>query len=77
MNMNPMAMIKALMGKGMQPQEMVMDMLKNNSNPMLGNVLEMAQKGDTKGVENFARNVFKEKGKDFDSEFSNFMNNFR
>ena len=44
---------------------------------MLNNLIQMAQKGDTKGVENFARNLCKEKGQDFDKEFATFMSNFK
>ena len=58
------------------PQTIAMKMI-GNGNPVLGNLVQMAEKGDEKGIENFARNLFKEKGKDFDKEFSDFMNNFR
>lgn len=74
--MNPMDMIKGMMGK-MSPEQMVMSLVKQNSNPMLANLIQMAQKGDKKGVETFARNFFKEQGKDFDKEYSDFMNNFK
>lgn len=57
------------------PQQMMIQMLSNNSNPMAQNVLKMAQNGDSKGIEQFARNVCKEQGKDFDKEFSDFKNN--
>ena len=58
------------------PQTIAMKMI-GNGNPVLGNLAQMAEKGDEKGIENFARNLFKEKGKDFDKEFSDFMNNFK
>lgn len=74
--MNPMDMIKGMMGK-MSPEQMVMNLIKQNSNPMLANLIQMAQKGDKQGVETFARNFFKEQGCDFDKEYSNFMNNFK
>ena len=38
---------------------------------------DMANKGDIKGVENFARNVMKEKGMDYDTEFNKFKDNFK
>lgn len=68
--------IKGMLGK-MNPQQIVMNMIKNNSNPIIANLISMAQQGNTSGVENFARNYLKENGKDYDSEFSNFMNNFK
>ena len=73
---NPINMIKAMMGK-MSPKDMAISMLKNNSNPMLSNLIDMVNKGDTKGIEEFARNICKEKGIDFDKDFTDFMNNFK
>lgn len=73
---NPMQMIKMMMGKG-NPKEMVMNMLKSNSNPICSNLLTMMQNGDEKGIEDFARNMMKEKNRDFDKEFSEFMDNFK
>lgn len=72
---NPINMIKSLMGKGNTPQKIVQQMTGNN--PMLSNLMQMAQTGDTKGVETFARNLYKEQGRDFDKEFSQFMSNFK
>lgn len=74
--MNPMNMLKGMFGS-MNPKEMVLKIISNNSNPIVGNLVNMANKGDTKGIEEFARNYMKEQGKDFDKEFNNFMNNFR
>lgn len=73
---NPINMIKMMMGK-MSPKDMAMKMLENNSNPVFANLIDMANKGDTKGVEDFARNICKEKNIDFDKEFSSFMKNFK
>lgn len=73
---NMMDFIKGMLGK-MNPQQIVMNMIKNNSNPIVANLISMAQQGNIAGVENFARNYLKENGKDYDSEFSNFMNNFK
>lgn len=68
---NPMNMIQML--KGIKnPQQAIMQMLSKNSNPMAQNLLKMAQNGDRQGIEQFARNVMKEQGKDFDTEFKNF-----
>lgn len=68
-----MSMLKSIKN----PKEAVINMIKSNNNPMLKNIVEMAEKGDTKGVENFARNILKEQGRDFDSEMNNFMKNFK
>lgn len=58
------------------PKEAVINMVKSNDNPMLKNLVEMAENGDTKGIENFARNYMKSQGKDFDQEFNNFKSMF-
>ena len=58
------------------PKEAVINMIKSNNNPMLKNLVEMAEKGDTKGVENFARNFYAQQGRDFDQEFNNFKSMF-
>lgn len=69
--MNPLNMIKGMMGN-MNPKNMAMNMLKNNTNPIFANLIEMANKGDTKGLEQFARNYMKEQGRNYDEEFNNF-----
>lgn len=76
--MNPMEMIKTFMGKGGNPEQLLMKAISgNNSNPMIANLINMAQKGNKQGVENFARNFFNEKGRDFDKEFAEFMQNLK
>lgn len=75
--MNPIGIIKGLMSKGESPQQMISNMISQNSNPMMQNLMKMAQSGNSQEVENFARNICKEKGIDFDKEFSNFMKQIR
>ena len=74
--MNPLNMIKGMMGIS-NPKDMAMKMLSQNNNPIFKNLIDMANRGDTKGVENFARNYMKEQGKDFDKEFNNFKDMFK
>ena len=74
--MNPLNMIKGMMGN-MNPKNMAMNMLKNNTNPIFNNLMQMMEKGDDKGIEQFARNICKEKNIDFDKQFGDFMNNFK
>ena len=59
------------------PKDAVINMIKTNNNPMVKNLVEMAEKGDSQGVENFARNMLKEQGRDFDAEMNEFMKNFK
>ena len=73
--MNPMQMLQVMKN----PQQFLQQMMGNNSvmkNPIARNAMQMAQKGDSKGIEQMARNLCKEKGIDFDKSFSDFKNQF-
>ena len=62
------------MGKGGNPQELVMKAMGMSSgNPMISNLVNMAKQGNSQGVEQFARNYLKERGIDFDKEFKTFL----
>lgn len=74
--MNPMQMLQSFLGRGMSPQQIIGQMM-GNKNPMISNLMNMMQNGNSKGVEDFARNIFKEKGRDFDKEFGEFKKNFK
>lgn len=71
--MNPMQLITMLRGGG-NPQQLVMSLLQNEmgNTPMGQNLLSLAQKGDAPQIEEIARNICKQKGVDFDKEFSAF-----
>lgn len=73
---NPMQFMNMLNGIK-NPKDVVINMIKSNNNPMVKNLVEMAEKGDNEGIEKFARNMFKEQGRDFDSEIKQFMTNFK
>lgn len=73
--MNSIQMIKNLMNSKTPKQ--ALQNIVGNSNPMFNNLMQMANSGNNKGIENFARNVCKEKGIDFDKEFNSFMNDFK
>lgn len=73
--MNPMQMLQSFITKGLSPQKIAEQMVGNN--PMMTNLIKMADAGDTEGVEKVARNMFKEKGRDFDKEFSEFRSKFK
>ena len=73
--MNPTQMLQNFITKGLSPQKIVEQMSGNN--PMMANLIKMANAGDTEGVEKVARNMFKEKGRDFDKEFSEFRSKFK
>ena len=74
--MNPMNLIQML--KDGNPAQMLMGMLRQQSgnNPVMQNALDMAEKGDSKGIENLARNLCKEQGVNPDEMFNNIKNQF-
>lgn len=62
------------------PMQMILNQMMNSpqikSNPMAQNVINMAKNGDVDGIEQFGRNIAKEKGIDFDKAFLEFKKNF-
>lgn len=74
---NPMMLLKMMQNRN--PKDFVMNMVQNNmpNNPIINNMLNLANNGDKSGVETVARNLFKERGLDFDKEFTSFMSNFK
>lgn len=61
----------------MTPQEFIINIyLKNNPNAMINKLVEMAKNNNQEGVEQFARNLMKEKGYDFDKEYKTFISQF-
>ena len=77
--MNPIDILKGFMGKARNPQQLVQKamLMNNNNNPMISNLISMAQSGNSQGIEQFARNYCKERNIDFDKEFNSFMSNFK
>ena len=73
MNMNPMQLMGLLKGKN--PQEMAISMIKNSNinDPMINQLLQLAQNGDINSMNKIAENFFKGQGLDFNNEFNNFM----
>ena len=70
--MNPINIFQ-MMNAG--PQQFIQQQRENNnvmSNPIARNAMQMAQKGDSKGIEQMARNLCKEKGIDADKAFESF-----
>lgn len=59
---NPMQFMQIMQSKN--PQQAMMNVLNQHSrnNPILKNVFDMVQNGDSKGIEEMARNLAKEKG---------------
>ena len=73
--MDPTKFIKNYMLKGLTPKGIVKQMAGNN--PMLKNLINMAENGDNQGVETFARNFLKERNLNYDEELKKFKDTFR
>lgn len=69
--MNPMQILQ-MVKSGANPQQLVMGFLQNNSTPMGRNLYQLAQSGDTRQIEQIARNVCAQRGVNFDQEFNSF-----
>lgn len=78
-NQNNLINFMSMLKQGGNPEQMTMMMLQNYSagNPIMQNLLTLAQKKDAKGIEIIVRNMAKEKGIDFDSEFNSFKQMFK
>lgn len=69
-----MMQIISLMKNSGNPQQMVLNMLEQQTenNPFAANLLQLAKGNKSGEIEQIARNLAKEKGIDFDTEFNNF-----
>lgn len=76
--MNPMMMLMQMVKGGKNPQAMIMNMLQNQmpNTPLSNNFMDMLKNNDRHGIEQLGRNIMKERGLDFDTEFNNFKHNF-
>ena len=70
---NPNELIQMIKG-GSNPQQLLMSVLEGQmaSTPMGQNLLQLVKNGQTKGIEQIARNLCQERGLDFEREFSAF-----
>ena len=77
MNVNPFQLIQMIKG-GNNPQQLLMNILQSQqNNPIIQNASNLAQNGNISALEMLARNLARQKGLDFDKEFSNFKNYFQ
>ena len=58
------------------PEKLVKMLIKRSNNPMLSNLVQLAEQGNNANLESFAENMLKERGMDFNKEFAEFMKNF-
>ena len=72
-NLNPMQFIQ-MIRNGQNPEQLMMNFLQSQmaGTPMGENLISLAQKQDSKGIEQIARNLLSSRGLDFDKEFMAF-----
>ena len=72
-NVNPIQLIQ-MIRSGQNPQQLMLNVLQQRTqdNPLIQNLYQLAQKNDTAAIETIARNIYMEKGLDFDKEFNSF-----
>ncbi len=69
---NPNQLVQ-MIRQGQNPQQLMLSILQQNSNIPLGaNLYKLAQNGNTAEIEKIARNMCRERGIDFDTEFNSF-----
>ena len=70
---NPMQIIQAIK-QGQNPQQVTMNIVKEyiGQTPMGQNLINLAENNKGQEIEQIARNICKQSGKDFDKEFNAF-----
>ena len=73
MNVNPMQLIQ-MIKSGQNPQQLVMYILEQQmqNTPMGANLLSLAKQNRSADIEQIARNLCQQSGRDFDKEFNAF-----
>lgn len=73
---NPMQIMQMI--KEGSPQQSIMDMMRRQvgNNPVLNNAINMAEKQDTKGLEQLARNLCKSNGVNADEMIKQIKSQF-
>lgn len=73
LEVNPMQLIAAIKN-GQNPQQLMLRILEGqmSGTPMGQNLLQLAKNNDTRGIEQIVRNLSKQQGVDFDTEFAAF-----
>ena len=67
-----LALFMNMLKTGNNPGAIIMQMLQQQNTPISGNILDMAKRKDTAGLEQLARNLCQQRDVDFDSEFKAF-----
>ena len=75
MQVNPVQLIQ-MIKSGYNPQQLMISMMENQmrGTPMGDNLLKLARENRGAEIEQIARNLYSQQGRDFDKEFSQFKN---
>lgn len=77
MNQQQMQALKTQLQQTHSPKQILQNVVSRNRDPIMQQLFSLAEHGDINSLENIARESFKTQGRDFDKEFSEFMNNFK
>lgn len=72
-NLNPLQLLSMIKNGG--PQAVAQQLFQNNfsSNSEMQNLMQMAIKGDSQGIQRFAQQFFGQQGRDFNTELASLM----
>lgn len=73
-NVNPILLVQAIKN-GQNPQQLMMTILQNNmgGTPLGDNLINLVKNGRGDEIEQVVRNLTKQRGIDFDTEFPKFV----
>ena len=73
LQVDPMQLIQ-MIKSGKNPQQLLLNVMEGpfSTTPFGKNILDLAKRGDSKGIEQVARNFYAQQGKNFDQEFNAF-----
>lgn len=75
--MNPMQLLMLL--KNGNPRQAAMTIIQNNypQDPMMQNLIQLGERGDTQSLQKIAQNLLGQQGKDFSTEMQNLLQSVR
>ena len=73
-NVNPIMLVQAIKN-GQNPQQLMLNILQNNMSgtPLGDNLINLVKNGRGNEIEQIVRNLTKQRGIDFDTEFPKFV----
>ena len=73
-NVNPIMLVQAIKN-GQNPQQLMLNILQNNMSgtPLGDNLINLVKNGRGNEIEQVVRNLTKQRGIDFDTEFPKFV----